>query len=43
MEYTTALLFKANSKFSGPLYPTTLLMVSMWDKSAATPGVWTIS
>lgn len=35
--------FSALSRFSGPLNPCTLAGVSMWDKSAATPGVCTIS
>lgn len=35
--------FNAFSKFSGPLKPSTLAGVSMCDKSAATPGVCTIS
>lgn len=33
----------AFSKFSAELKPSTLAGVSMCDKSAATPGVWTIS
>lgn len=35
--------FNALSKFSAPLNPSTLAGVSMCDKSAATPGVCTIS
>lgn len=35
--------FKALSSSSAPLNPAVLLLWSMCDKSAATPGVWTIS
>ena len=34
---------KACLRFSGPLKPVTLAGVSICDKSAATPGVWTMS
>lgn len=34
---------RISSTCSGPFFPTTFEPVSMWDKSAATPGVWTIS